>query len=99
AAPSARTTPRSSPSSKASRVHVDARLAGGNRRVRREAQAGVSRRGALGEGFLPFLAPQAVGAGVPEICLAHPEIAPLDLHPLIAKAEGCAILDARVLVA
>jgi hypothetical protein len=37
-------------------------------------------------------------ASVSELCLAHPEIAALDLNPVIAGADGCAILDARVLV-
>ena len=37
-------------------------------------------------------------ASVSELSLAHPEIAELDLNPVIAGADGCAILDARVIV-
>ena len=37
-------------------------------------------------------------ASVSELCVTHPEIVELDLNPVVAGPEGCAILDARVLV-
>ncbi len=37
-------------------------------------------------------------ASVSDLCAAHPEIAELDLNPVVAGPEGCAILDARILV-
>ena len=40
----------------------------------------------------------ALMASVSELCLAHPEIAELDLNPVVAGADGYAILDARMLV-
>jgi len=35
---------------------------------------------------------------VSALCQAHPEIVELDLNPVISSADGCAILDARVLI-
>jgi acetyltransferase len=40
----------------------------------------------------------ALMASVSELCRTHPEIAELDLNPVIAGPDGCQILDARILV-
>jgi acetyltransferase len=40
----------------------------------------------------------ALMAAVSELCLAHPEIAELDLNPVVAGPEGLAILDARIVL-
>jgi len=37
-------------------------------------------------------------ASVSAVCVAHPEIAELDLNPVVASSEALAILDARVLL-
>jgi len=37
-------------------------------------------------------------ARISELCLAHPAIAELDLNPVIAGPDACAIADARILV-
>jgi acetyltransferase len=41
----------------------------------------------------------ALMTAVSELCLLHPEIVELDLNPVITSPGGCAILDARVLLA
>ena len=40
----------------------------------------------------------ALMASVGDLCLAHPEIAELDLNPVVASPEGLAILDARIVL-
>jgi len=40
----------------------------------------------------------ALIAGVSDLCLAHPEIAELDLNPVVAGADALAILDARIVL-
>jgi acetate---CoA ligase (ADP-forming) len=37
-------------------------------------------------------------ARISDVCLAHPEIAELDLNPVIAGADECWIVDARILL-
>ncbi|HWT24162.1 MAG TPA: acetate--CoA ligase family protein, partial [Solirubrobacteraceae bacterium] len=55
-------------------------------------------RGARGRPPVDLDALAAAVAAVTRVAAAHPEIAELEVNPLLARPDGCEALDARVVL-
>ena len=74
---------------------IDAREA---RAMLEELRGAPLLHGARGRAPVDFAALTSLIAKVSEIAAAHPEIAEMDLNPVVAYESGFAVLDARVVV-